>query len=137
MRDVERQQIADTDRVVQEVKKLGVQDVMSGRMIAGAPAAYWLDLRNYDPAASARDIDRPMLILQGERDYQVTMVDFKRWQEVLSGRKSVTFRSYPALNHFFMAGTGPSLPAEYQKPGHVAEEVVRDIAEWITKSKGL
>lgn len=129
----ERQQIADTDRLVQEVKKLGVQDVMSGRLIAGAPAAYWLDLRGYDPAASARDIDRPMLILQGERDYQVTMVDFKRWQETLSGRKSVTFKSYPPLNHFFMSGTGPSSPAEYLKPGNVAEDVVRDIAEWIAR----
>jgi dienelactone hydrolase len=131
--DAERKQIADVDRVAQEVKKLGVDDVMAGRMIGGAPATYWLDLRGYDPAAAARAIDQPMLILQGERDYQVTMVDFKRWQEALSGRKSVTFKSYPPLNHLFMPGTGPSLPAEYQKPGHVAEDVVRDIAVWITK----
>jgi dienelactone hydrolase len=133
--DVERQQIADTDRVLQEIKKLGVQDVAAGRMIAGAPAAYWLDLRGYDPAAAAREIDRPMLILQGERDYQVTMAEFKRWQETLAGRKSVTFKSYAPLNHFFIAGKGPSLPDEYQQPGNVAEDVVRDIAEWITKRK--
>ena len=40
----------------------------------------------------------------------------------------VTFRTYPALNHLFIAGTGKSLPAEYQTPGHVAEDVIRDIA---------
>jgi fermentation-respiration switch protein FrsA (DUF1100 family) len=76
-----------------------------------------------------------MLVLQGERDYQVTMDDFKRWRDALTGRSSVTFKSYPALNHLFMPGKGPSIPAEYQQPGHVAEEVVRDIAAWILRTR--
>ena len=42
----------------------------------GVPASYWLDLRGYDPATEVKDVGKPMLILQGERDYQVTMVDF-------------------------------------------------------------
>lgn len=44
----------------------------------------------------------------------------------------MTFHSYPALNHLFIAGEGMSLPIEYLRAGHVAEEVVRDIAAWIT-----
>ena len=43
----------------------------------------------------------------------------------------MTGHSYATLNHLFIAGTGPSLPAEYEVPGHVAEEVMRDIASWI------
>jgi hypothetical protein len=39
--------------------------------------------------------------------------------------------SYPALNHFFVAGEGKSLPAEYAKPGHVAQQVVEDIAKFV------
>jgi hypothetical protein len=50
-------------------------------------------------------------------------------------RRSSTLHSYPALNHLFIAGSGPSLPAEYQIPGHVAEDVVRDIAAWIGKDQ--
>jgi hypothetical protein len=73
----------------------------------------------------------PMLILQGERDYQVRPEEFAQWKAALGSRRDVTFRSYPTLNHLFIAGTGASLPAEYQVPGHVAEEVVRDIATWI------
>jgi hypothetical protein len=42
---------------------------------------------------------------------------------------------YPALNHLFIAGTGPSFPAEYQVPGHVADQVIRDIATWIVASR--
>jgi hypothetical protein len=72
-----------------------------------------------------------MLILQGERDYQVTMAEFAKWKAALGSRSDVTFHSYPALNHLFIAGTGPSLPAEYLVPGHVAEDVIRDIATWI------
>ena len=72
-----------------------------------------------------------MLILQGERDYQVTMEEFARWRAELGARNDVTFRSYPTLNHLFVAGTGPGLPAEYLSAGHVAEEVVRDISTWM------
>jgi fermentation-respiration switch protein FrsA (DUF1100 family) len=70
-------------------------------------------------------------VLQGERDYQVTMEEFNRWKSALAGRTDVTFHSYPSLNHLFVAGAGMSLPAEYYTPGHVSEDVVRDIATWI------
>jgi hypothetical protein len=35
------------------------------------------------------------------------------------------------LNHLFISGTGKSTPEEYSLPGHVAEEVIQDIAAWI------
>ena len=98
-----------------------------------APASYWLDLRGYDPPAAATLLKQPMLVLQGERDYQVTMDDFAAWQRALGSRANVQLKSYPALNHLFIAGSGPSAPAEYQRPGHVDEAVVRDIAAWITR----
>lgn len=98
-----------------------------------APASYWLDLRGYDPPASASLLKQPMLVLQGERDYQVTMDDFAAWQRALGSRANVQLKSYPALNHLFIAGSGPSTPAEYGRPGHVDEAVVRDIATWIAR----
>jgi dienelactone hydrolase len=99
----------------------------------GAPAAYWLDLRKYDPTNTAAKLKHPMLILQGERDYQVTMVDFDGWKKTLAERKNVRLKSYPNLNHLFMVGEGKAKPAEYEKPGHIAPEVIDDIAEWIKK----
>jgi fermentation-respiration switch protein FrsA (DUF1100 family) len=97
----------------------------------GASASYWLDLRGYDPAESARSIDRPILVLQGERDYQVTMEDFQRWKDALSGMPNVTFKTYPDLNHLFITGTGKSVPSEYNLPGHVSQAAVDDIASFI------
>ena len=115
-----------------DIRTLTAADAKSGRMVAGTPASYWLDLRGYDPTSGARQVKAPMLILQGERDYQVTMDEFAKWKAALGSRADITFRSYPALNHLFIAGSGASLPAEYQRPGHVAESVIRDIAAWIT-----
>jgi fermentation-respiration switch protein FrsA (DUF1100 family) len=74
---------------------------------------------------------QPMLILQGERDYQVTMADFEEWKKLVAGRANVWTTSYPKLNHLFMEGQGKSKPAEYEKAGHVAKEVIEDIVAWI------
>jgi dienelactone hydrolase len=103
---------------------------------ATIPAVYFLDLRNYHPAETAKDLKQPMLILQGERDYQVTMEDFQGWKNALSSRDNVTFKSYPKLNHPFIASDKPGkcTPDEYLIPDHVSEEVINDIAEWIKKN---
>jgi alpha-beta hydrolase superfamily lysophospholipase len=110
-------------------------DASDPQSLGGAPASYWLDLRGYDAPRAASAVAQPMLVLQGERDYQVTMDEFAKWKAALSSRADVTFRSYPSLNHLFIAGTGKSLPAEYAMPGHVAEDVVKDIGAWIEAVK--
>ncbi len=101
----------------------------------GIPAAYWLDLRGYDPAATARSLTIPIFITQGGRDYQVPPSELAAWRAALGSRAGVTVRQYPSLNHLLMAGTGPSRPAEYAAPGHVAGEVVADLAAWVLATR--
>jgi uncharacterized protein len=102
----------------------------------GAPAPYWLSLRGYDPGAEAAKLDRPMLLLQGARDYQVTVADdLARWQAALAGRPDVTVRVYDADNHFFFTGHGTSTPAEIERAQHVDPAVVTDIAAWVAGQK--
>jgi uncharacterized protein len=98
------------------------------------PSSYFLDLRNYHPAEMAATLHRPVLVLQGERDYQVRMADFDGWKRALGAQPSASFKTYPALNHLFMPGSGPGSGAEYMKPNHVPEEVVQDIVAWVKKS---
>jgi dienelactone hydrolase len=93
--------------------------------------AYFLDVRGYDPVAVAKSISCPLLVLQGERDYQVTMKDFERWRTGLASKRGATLKTYPTLNHLFVSGSGKPSPAEYNAPGHVAEGVVDDIAGWV------
>jgi hypothetical protein len=122
-------EIAELERLVMQVKNL---DMNQSEDVLGAPKSYWADLATYDPVETAQLLDISLLILQGERDYQVTMTDFARWNETFYGSSSVTLKTYPSLNHFFIAGTGVPTDAEYSIEGHVAEEVVSDIASWIT-----
>ena len=112
------------------VKKLEQADGNAPKVM-GMPISYLLNLKGYDPVAAAKKLTVPMLFLQGERDFQVTTKDLALWKTGLTGRKDVTFKSYPALNHLFVAGEGKSTEAEYRKPGHVAAEVIDDIAKWI------
>jgi fermentation-respiration switch protein FrsA (DUF1100 family) len=101
----------------------------------GAGADYWIDLQGYYPSEAAKSIDRPLLILQGGRDYQVTVKDFDGWKKALSGKDNVEFKLYPAHNHLLIPGKGKCTPAEYQIAGHVDREVIEDIAAWIKKAK--
>jgi dienelactone hydrolase len=117
---------------VKRVKALEPADA-DGPPIFNMPVTYLLDLKGYDPVALARRLNLPMLILQGERDFQVKMTDFGLWKSGLAARKDIVFHSYPALNHLFVAGEGKSTEAEYRKPGHVAPEVVDEIAKWLGK----
>jgi dienelactone hydrolase len=103
----------------------------------GVPAPYWLDLRAYRPVAAAAALDIPMLILQGGRDYQVTVADdLAGWQAGLAHRPDVTIRVYPGDNHFFFPGSGPSSAAESEPAQHVDPAVVADIAGWLTTVVG-
>lgn len=86
---------------------------------------------------AAKGLDIPMLILQGERDYQVTMQDFRLWQQALDGKSKVRFASYPALNHLFLEGEGKSTPQEYSIPDTIPAQVVEDIARFITQDYSL
>ena len=97
------------------------------------PGSYWLDLREYYPAKAAASLSLPILILHGGRDYQVGAADLSGWQQALDGRPQVTIEIYPELNHLFMPGSGPSSPEEYATPGHVASQVLDDIAGWIKR----
>jgi uncharacterized protein len=97
------------------------------------PAAYWLDLKQHDPAATASRLKKKLLIMQGERDYQVTMEDFRIFKERLGNKPTVTFKSYPKLNHAFVEGEGKCTPEEYDRKGNVAEYVIEDIAEWVSR----
>lgn len=127
--------LADMEKLMTKVRNFTPADASSSELIFGVAPVYWLDLRSYDQVATAKALKQPLLILQGGRDYQVSPADFDGWKKGLRSRTDVTFKFYPELNHLFIIGTGKSRPAEYNRPGHVSEAVVDDIAAWIKTIK--
>lgn len=102
----------------------------------GFRAPYWMDMRDYDPVAAAADLETPMLIVQGGRDYQVTVDDdLSRWKAGLRHRPDVTMRVYDADDHLFFPGSGPSTPAGYEAPQHFDPAVIADIARWLKRDR--
>ena len=120
------------ERLVSDIKKaLAAQPGPDSTPLLGATASYWGDLNAYDAAKAAARFTKRILIIQGGRDYQVTLKDLERYRSALSGRPDAVIKVYPDLNHLLMPGKGPSLPAEYSVPSHVAKEVIEDIADFI------
>jgi dienelactone hydrolase len=128
---------AEAERIRQaEALRDAVQRVLDGGdedlAWTGAPAEYWRDLAAYDALATAAALELPILLLQGERDYQVTVADdFVRWQAALAAHPRAELRVLPRLNHLFIAGEGPGSPAEYMRAGTVDAEAIDLIAGWI------
>lgn len=106
--------------------------VATNELPLSIPAAYWLDLRGYQPAEVAKTLSMRLMVLQGGRDYQVSPTkDFPGWQSALSGKPNAVLKLYPSLNHLFITGDQPSTPAEYNVESHVSGDVISDIAQWI------
>ena len=76
--DADKKQLEEIRKQVEKVKGFTVSDTNSSESVFATPPSYWLDLRGYDPPEVARALPHPMHVLQGERDYQVTMKDFER-----------------------------------------------------------
>jgi dienelactone hydrolase len=136
--EVSAQEQETLDQIEQQVARVRdpqlSMDTPPSDLPLNVPASYWLDLRDYDPAHVAQDLAQPMLFLQGERDYQVTLEDLSGWQAALASRDDVQFKVYPSLNHLFIAGEGMGTPQEdYTTEGHVSGVVIDDIAAWINR----
>ncbi|WP_052465220.1 esterase EstD [Thermotoga profunda] len=124
----ESKQLLDMREQLERIQKRQLKD---NEVVLGSSKAYWYDLLDYNPVELAKSLTVPILIMQGARDYQVTMKDFGIWHEVLKGKRNVAFKVYEDLNHLFIPGKGPSTPAEYQQPGNVDSKIIEDIVQWI------
>ena len=130
--DEEKAAEAQTTADIAKVRALTEADAKDPTPILGLPPAYWLDLHAYQHLAQARALGKPILLLQGEADYQVTMnEDFQIWQHRLRDAPQYVGKSYPGLNHLFMPAGTPPGPDDYQKAGHVDAAVIADIGEWL------
>ena len=84
--------------------------------------------------------DKPVFIMQGEKDFQVLAdVDFTGFQEMLKDKTNVKYKLYPGLNHLFVQGIYDDIlkaSREYSIERHIGDEVLKDIADFIKENQG-
>lgn len=110
------------------------QQTSAAELLAYWPGTFWASIANYDPVEKVKSLEQNVLILQGEMDYQITMVDFGIWEMALPSADypNVTCKSFPGLTHLFTPSTldQPS-PMEYFIPANVDYGVITYISDWV------
>ena len=78
---------------------------------------------------------KPVLILQGGKDFQVLAKrDYRMFKKLLAGRENTQYKLYPELNHVFVKGIYNDIlkaSKEYSVEQHIGEDVIGDIAAFI------
>lgn len=100
--------------------------------LLGASGAYWREWASRDEFAMAKKLGRPILILHGDRDFQVVEEDITAWRRALAGTPNVEIVSLPGLSHLFIKGEGKPSPSEYDIPGHVDAAVIDRLRGFIS-----
>ena len=134
--EVSAEQQAEKDALFSELDKLQDLDSLSeDDRIAGVYSAYWKWLAAYDILGAAGEITEPVLLLQGEEDYQVTMEDFGTWSSAFGGRENWRLVSFPGLTHAFVPGEKAEGSAVYTRDGKVREDVILEIASFVGNAR--
>ena len=60
-------------RQAEVIRNAAWDNLPANTILLGTPVSYWQDLRGYSPAIAAQGLSQRLLVLQGERDYQVTL----------------------------------------------------------------
>ena len=106
------------------------------KKFAGSLSLYYFKEMGQKTAADyLKQNGKPVLILQGEKDFQVLAEDdFKAFREQLAGRENTEFRLYPGLNHLFVSAISDNIlhaTKEYGTERHIGDEVIGDIAAFV------
>lgn len=131
--------VEQTDYLMPSGASQEYKDEQIAAIKANRPQYFEGELANYDQVKTAQSLQLPVLILQGERDYQVRMTDYNLWQHRLAGKSNVELHSYPGLNHLFHESHSPgelSSPMDYLEKGEIPNQVIDDIARFIISSAG-
>ena len=124
------------DEELQKAKRLDTMSDNEAKQttVFGMPGYYLKDLDKFMPQDLLIQNEKPVFILQGTDDFQVSPTkDYGLFKTLLKDRPNTAFRLYDGLNHLFIESRGPykGTVNEYTTPGYVGEEVVSDIADWI------
>jgi len=105
-------------------------------VVGGMMPYYLWDFAMHPFTDYVHDIDIPILVIQGSRDFQILAdVDFVLLQELFAEHDNVTFNLYENLNHIFFSSTAINFNQHAAEivlgSEHVDTQALQDIVDWI------
>ena len=130
-----KKQVAKFTKLFDGLYELTDEAAKKKKMGNGVTLYYFKEMGEHSASDYLIDLEKPVLIMQGERDFQANAaVDFAMYCDMLEGKRNVTFKLYEGLNHAFVPAIYDDImkaKQEYGKERHIGEEVIGDIACWI------
>ena len=133
-----KKQVAKFAAMFDGMYELSDAEAKKKKMGGGTTLYYFKEMGEHAASAYLSSCEKPILIMQGEKDFQATAEkDFAAYKQLLAGRSNVTFRLYENLSHAFVPSVyGDIMKAkqEYNVKQHISDEVIGDIASWINNT---
>lgn len=134
---IAKKQVAKISAMFDGLYQLSDEEAKKKKFGGGTTLYYFKEMGEHPTTDYLTKLEKPALILQGEKDFQATAdTDFNAYQQLLSGKRNVTFHLYPNLNHGFVPSIYGSImkaKQEYNVEQHIGPEVIADIANWIKR----
>jgi len=131
-------QIKKLQKTFDGLYELSDEEAKKRKFAGGTTLYYFKEMGEHAASGYLKRLQKPLLILQGEKDFQATAAeDFAGYQTLLEGRDNVSFKLYPGLNHAFVPALSDDINKarkEYATERHIGEEVIGDIARWILEN---
>ena len=132
-----KKQVATITKQLEGLYELSDEEAKKKKFGGGTTLYYLKEMGTHPASDYLVNLEKPVLIMQGEKDFQATAEkDYKAYKELFEGKDNVTFRLYEGLNHAFVPSVHGNIMKAKQEYGveqHIGEDVIRDIAEWILR----
>ena len=132
---VVKKQIAKLEKLFEGLYDLTDEEAKGKKAGGGTTLYYFKEMGEHPAADYLQDLTKPMLIMQGTKDFQVKMEeDFNAYKKLLAGRDNVSFKLYEGLNHAFVPAVYDNImdaKKEYNIERHIEADVIGEIADWI------
>ncbi|MBO4677563.1 MAG: alpha/beta fold hydrolase [Oscillospiraceae bacterium] len=120
------------------IYELPEEEAKRKKFAGSATLWYFKEMGRKTAADYLRETEKPVLILQGGKDFQVLPEeDFEGFKRQLAGRPDTEYRLYEDLNHLFVKGIYDDIlkaGKEYRVERHIGPEVLDDIADFIRRN---
>ncbi len=135
VRWIMKKQVAKFEKLFDGLYEMTNEEAKKKKMGGGTTLYYFKEMGEHPAADYLKDMEKPILIMQGDKDFQAKVdPDFTGYQSLLAGKANVTFKLYEGLNHCFVPAMYDDImkaKQEYKAERHIGEDVIADIADWI------